>query len=125
MTTSPREQDIPHTTLRVHGHEVTVATTRLVEPRGVRTQALTMGQLTIGVGQSIATWGQEERREGRVSTWLLLALSPLPHGVALLCRGPAAPAQGLRPFEIVNPPEYKPPCWSWARRCCSPSPWKQ
>lgn len=63
-TTSPREQDIPHTTLRVRGHEVTVATTRLVEPRGVRTQAFTMGQLTIGVGQSIATWGREERRAG-------------------------------------------------------------
>lgn len=119
-TPSPWEQDVPHTA------RGSVAVVAAGGATGVRAQGLTTGQLTIGVGQSIATWGREERRGERgVSTWLLLALSPLPHGVGPLCRGCAAPAPGAPSMVTVNPPGYKPLRWSWARRCCSPSPWKQ
>lgn len=89
-TTSPWEWDIPDTTPRV-----TVAASGATRREDTGTHHGAAYHWCRAVHSHLGTRGEERRG---VSTWLLLALSPLPHTMAPLCQGCGAPAWGLRPL---------------------------
>lgn len=94
-TPSLWEWDIPDTTPRVGSHEVTVAASGATRSEDTGTHHGAAYHWCRAVHSHLGTRGEERRG---VSTWLLLALSSLPHSMALLCQGCGAPAWGLHPL---------------------------
>lgn len=77
-------------------------------------QALTVGQLTSAVGQSIATWRGEKVQLAPACLWLC-PLHPAECSLPLPAdRVP--PALRAPSIGIANPPGQNPPCQSRARR---------